>query len=253
MLEEARIDPQTVIPEAANKLSARLAEVRARMAAAAQRAGRDPAEITLIAVSKTQPAAAVAVLAQTGQRDFGENRIEEAAPKLQALANRVGLRWHMIGHIQSRKARDVIGAGFELVHSMDNLRLAERLSRYAQAAGRRQAVLLECNVSGEPSKSGFIANAPEAWPSLLAEFERVLALPGLEVRGLMTMAPQVSRAEEARPYFLRLRALRDSLRQQLPGPAWTELSMGMTDDFEVAIEAGSTLVRVGRAIFGERT
>jgi pyridoxal phosphate enzyme (YggS family) len=158
----------------------------------------------------------------------------------------------MIGHIQSRKAGDVIDGDFALIHSVDSLKLAERLSRLAVQAGRRQAVLLECNVSGEASKGGFPGQTPSEWALLVATFERVVALPGLEVRGLMTMAPIVAEPAEARPYFRRLRALRDFLADRVPAAAWTELSMGMTDDFEAAITEGATLVRVGRAIFGER-
>jgi pyridoxal phosphate enzyme (YggS family) len=194
----------------------------------------------------------VAALAEAKQRDFGENRIEEAAPKMDGLQGDGRLRWHMIGHVQSRKARDVVQAEFALVHSIDTLRLAQRVGQLAQAAGRRQAVLLECNVSGEASKAGFGAAETDGQRTLLDEIRQIVALPGLDVRGLMTMAPQVAEPELARPYFQRLAELRNLLRQEVPGPDWAELSMGMTDDFEVAVEAGATLVRVGRAIFGER-
>jgi pyridoxal phosphate enzyme (YggS family) len=234
------------------ELAARLASIKERIRIAAERAGRDPASVALVAVSKTQSTLAVAALATSGQLDFGENRIEEAEPKMLSLRGDTRLRWHMVGHVQSRKARDVVRAEFVLVHSVDSLRLAERLSRLAQEAGRHQAVLLECNVSGESNKAGFRASEPGAWPALLPEFTKITTLPGLEVCGLMTMAPQVPRAELARPYFQRLAALRDFLKLRLPGQDLPELSMGMTDDFEPAIEAGATLVRIGRAIFGER-
>jgi pyridoxal phosphate enzyme (YggS family) len=230
----------------------RLASVNERIRLAAKRAGRDPASITLVAVSKTQSAQSVAGLAAAGQLDFGENRIEEAGPKMLGLQSDTRLRWHMIGHVQSRKARDVAHAGFALVHSVDSLRLAQRLSRPAQDAGQRLAVLLECNVSGEANKAGFTASEPEKWSAVLPEFEQIARLPGLDVRGLMTMAPQVPQAEMAGPFFQRLAGLRDFLVLRMPGHSWSELSMGMTDDFEVAIEAGATLVRIGRAIFGER-
>lgn len=231
--------------------SSHLASVRARLVAAAQRVGRDPAEITLIAVSKTHPAEAVRAAAELGQVDFGENRIEEALPKM-AGAGLQPLRWHMIGHIQSRKAADVIAAKFDLVHSVDSVKLAERLSRFAQAAGRRQAVLLECNVSGEASKEGFALAEERRWLDQLPIFEQIAALPNLALGGLMTMAPWSDDPEQARPVFRRLRALREFLRQRLPRAGWEALSMGMTDDFEVAIEEGATLLRVGRALFGER-
>ncbi len=236
-------------------LAENIAQVQERIARAAERAGRSPAEVRLIAVSKTHPIDVITAAAGLGLTDFGENRIEEAAPKIAALpqsAAQPGLRWHMIGHVQSRKAREAARAGFALVHSVDSVKLAERLSRYAQAAGRVQPVLLECNVSGEESKSGFAATPASQWSALLEEFAKIQALPGVQVRGLMTMAPLGADHETARPVFQRLRALCDMACAQLPPDDWAELSMGMTDDFEGAIAEGATLVRVGRAIFGER-
>ncbi len=228
-----------------------IARVGDHIAQAARRAGRDPAKITLVAVSKTHPAEVVQAAAGLGLRCFGENRIEEAAPKMAAV-QAPGVSWHMIGHIQSRKANEVVGAGFALVHSVDSLALAERLSRLASGAGRVQPVLLECNVSGEASKEGFAAHEPAAWEKLLPSFEAVLRLPGVRVEGLMTMAPIGPAPEAARPFFCRLRELRDYLRINLPQNQWRELSMGMTDDYPAAIAEGATLVRIGRAIFGER-
>jgi hypothetical protein len=232
-------------------LSANIVKVKERLAVAAQRAGRDPAEVRLIAVSKTHPAEVVQAAVARGLLEFGENRIEEAAPKMQAVGNSY-LRWHMIGHVQSRKAREVFTANFALVHSVDSFKLAERLSRFAGELGRVQPVLLECNVSGEGAKSGFDAHAPAGWEKLLSEFGPIVRLPHLRVSGLMTMAPVVSTPEAARPFFARLRELRDYLRAQLPESDWRELSMGMTDDFEAGVAEGATLVRIGRAIFGER-
>jgi PLP dependent protein len=234
-----------------DQLVENIAHIQERIALAAQRAGRDPAEITLVAVSKTHPAQTVAAAAQAGLVDFGENRLEEAGPKMQAVPVD-GLRWHMIGHVQSRKAAEAAAAGFALIHSVDSLKLAQRLSRQAAAAGHIQPILLECNVSGEASKAGFAAQAEERWGQLLPELAAVVALPGLQVRGVMTMAPLGAEPEAARPYFARLRKLRDYLKINLPQGAWRELSMGMTDDFEVAIGEGATLVRIGRAIFGQR-
>jgi PLP dependent protein len=232
-------------------LAANIAELQNRIALAAQRAGRNPAEITLVAVSKTHGPEKVVEAAAAGLRDFGENRVEEAAPKMTAVPV-PGLRWHMIGHIQSRKAKEVIQAGFALVHSVDSVKLAERLSRLALEAGEVQPILLECNISGETAKEGFVAQAEADWAARLPELAAVLALPGVQVRGLMTMAPVVTEPEAARPVFRRLRELQDYLRINLPQGDWRELSMGMTDDFEPAIAEGSTLVRVGRAIFGQR-
>ena len=252
MLDELARGGQASGPNVGAQLADRLAAVKERIRRSARGSGRDPATVKLVAVSKTQPAELVAALASAGQFEFGENRIEEAGPKMQALHDDARLRWHMMGHVQGRKSREVIGAGFALVHSVDSLRLAERLSRLAQDSGRRQVVLLECNVSGEANKAGFKSSEPVTWPALLPDFERITALPGLDVRGLMTMAPQVPHPELARPFFQRLAALRDFLALRLPAQPLLELSMGMTDDFEAAIEAGATLVRIGRAIFGER-
>jgi pyridoxal phosphate enzyme (YggS family) len=235
-------------------LAENVAAIRRRIAEAAERAGRDPASVMVVAVTKTHPPEIIRAAVECGLSDFGENRVEEALPKMAQLPD---LRWHMIGHVQSRKAKEVARAGFVLVHSVDSLRLAERLSRFAQEAGRVQDALLECNVSGEASKSGFSAQDPAVWPALLDEFGKIVSLPGLRVRGLMTMAPLGTDHATARPFFRRLRELRDAARERAalerwPQSDWAALSMGMTDDFEGAIAEGATLVRIGRAIFGER-
>jgi pyridoxal phosphate enzyme (YggS family) len=227
-----------------------LARVRSRVAAAAQRAGREAESVRVVAVTKNQPLERVRRAYTLGVRDLGENRVEEALPRQQALADLPGLRWHMIGHVQSRKARQVPGA-FVLVHSVDRWKIAQAFDRHAAAAGLRLPVLLECNVSGEATKEGWAFSDPGRWDEMLTSIEEVCALPRLEVLGLMTMAPWTDRPETVRPVFARLRELRDFLAARLPGP-WSELSMGMTDDFEVAIEEGATIVRIGRAIFGER-
>lgn len=231
-----------------------LADVRARLAEAAARAGRAREDVTLVAVSKTFPAPAVAEAAAAGQLDFGENRVEEALPKMAEVGD-ARLRWHMIGHVQSRKARDVAGP-FELVHSVDSVKLARRLNEHAAAAGRRVSILLECNVSGESNKDGFLAadwrRDPAVFHALAREVELILGLSHTHVRGLMTMAPVVEAPDQARPYFAALRGLRDALRERFPLADWSQLSMGMTDDFEAAIAEGATIVRIGRAIFGSR-
>jgi pyridoxal phosphate enzyme (YggS family) len=221
-----------------------LSSVRARIAAACGRAGRDPAGVTLVAVSKTVPAERVRVAYDLGVRDFGENRVEEGVPKQAGLPG--DIRWHMIGHVQSRKAREA-AEHFCLVHSVDSLKLAQRLAREAGAAGRELPILLEINVAGEEAKYGYTPGA-----AFFDEVAQILALPALRVRGLMTMAPIVPDPQQARAVFAGLRALRGELVRRFPQVDWPELSMGMTDDFEVAIEEGATIVRVGRAIFGER-
>jgi len=231
-----------------HELSSRIAAVQERIAAAARRVGRNPDGVTMVAVSKTHSPEEVAAAFAAGLRVFGENRVEEAAPKTGQVARLVAPAeppaWHMIGHLQSRKAEDVLPwAG--MVHSVDSVRLAQRLSRFATL--EKLPILLEVNVSGEASKYGF---HPEELP---AAAETIAALPGLALQGLMTMAPIAADAEEVRPVFAALAALRHELARRYPALDWRHLSMGMTDDFQVAIEEGATLIRVGRAIFGEQT
>jgi pyridoxal phosphate enzyme (YggS family) len=230
------------------EVTANLAEVRRRMAAAAARVGRNPDEILLTAVSKTQPFAAIQADYGAGQRDFGENRVEELWPKVQAAqaAHLNEIRWHLIGAIQSRKTAQAVGP-FVLIHSVDRKKIALKVSQEAQRSRCVMAVLLEVNISGEESKHGF---APEELRETLPELAQ---LPGIEIHGLMTMAPYVENPETVRPVFRALRRLRDELAGQMPKPALSHLSMGMTNDYEVAIEEGATIVRIGSAIFGVRS
>jgi len=208
--------------------------------------------VTLGAVSKTHPPEDIATAVRAGVRQFGENRVEEALPKMAAVAGLVNepVTWHMIGHVQSRKARDAVLLA-DLVHSVDSVKLAVRLDRFAGEAGKRLPILLEANVSGEETKYGFPAWDEAGCAALTAAVREIAGLPNLEVRGLMTMAPIVADPEEARPVFARLRRLRDALRAAT-GLDWPELSMGMTDDYVVAVEEGATMVRIGRAIFEPR-
>jgi len=225
-------------------IASNLARVQERITAAARRAGREPREITLVAVTKTVPLEAIVAAYTLGLRHFGENRVQEA---LQKVAGRPpGATWHMIGHLQRNKAKAAVRI-FDLIHSVDSVPLAQELDRHCRALGKRLPVLLEVNVAGEASKFGFL---PEGafWEAV----EQILSLPGLEVQGLMTVAPMVTDPEAVRPVFRQLRELRDELRRRWPALAWPHLSMGMTDDFEVAIEEGATMVRLGRAIFGPR-
>ncbi len=237
-------------------IAANLARVRARIQAAARRAGRDPAEVTLVAVTKTRPLDAMQAAYRAGVRNFGENRVEEASLKIPAFNDWAAAErptWHMIGHLQSRKAADAL-ANFDMVHSVDSLKLAERLSRLAEGADRTPLpILLECNVSGEASKYGFELSHWQASREICLDFfdvaRTISRLPRLRLQGLMTMAPLVAEPEQARPVFAALRLLRAALAEEVPGVEWRHLSMGMTDDFEVAVEEGATLVRVGRALF----
>lgn len=218
---------------------------------AARSVGRDPASIRLVVVTKGHPLEAVQRAVQAGIRLFGENYVEEGRAKKQAFAPEDQLEWHMIGHVQSRKARWVCES-FDWLHSLDSLKLAQRLDRFAGELQRRLPVLLECNVSGEETKFGWPAWQEQLWENLAQEVSSLATLPNLEVRGLMTMAPFFTEAEPARPYFKRLRRLRDFLARRLPQASWDELSMGMSGDFPVAVQEGATIVRVGTAIMGER-
>jgi PLP dependent protein len=241
----------------AAQIATNIAALQARIAAAAHGAGRHAADVTLVAVSKTQPAEAVLAALAAGLADMGENRVQEAAGKIAALHHeRSQLRWHLIGHLQRNKARQAVQL-FDMVHSLDSLRLAETLSR--QALELRPAplpVLLQVNVSGEASKEGFdlpggSANQA-ALPAFYDEVAQIRALPGLQLCGLMTIAPLVNDPEQARPTFRTLRLLRDALEQRFPDAPLPHLSMGMSDDAEVAIAEGATMIRLGRAIFGQR-
>lgn len=240
-------------------IAERWEQVQERIARAARRAGRDPAEVTVVAVTKTVPPERIAEAYSCGLRIFGENRVEEAEGKIPQVRALLGpeaaIHWHMVGHLQRRKVRRALGL-FEVIHSVDSVPLAEKISRLAAEGGGSVRILLECNVSGEASKYGFPVDRWEADAAQRAAFfeavDRILGLPGVQVIGLMTVAPIAPEPEAVRPVFRRLRALRDALASRFPQGSWEHLSMGMTDDFEVAIEEGATMVRLGRAIFGER-
>jgi pyridoxal phosphate enzyme (YggS family) len=223
-----------------DEIAERLAQVRGRMNAAARRAARDPATIRLVLASKTQPAPAIAAAYQAGARVFGENYVQEALDKQMAVGPRPGLSWHLIGHLQTNKARQA-AAAFDLIESLDSIRLAQALAK-AQPA-RRPRVLIEVNLGAEASKSGI---APTQLEPLIAAAREVV-----EIEGLMAIPPAGPDAEASRPYFAALRELRERLARST-GLELRELSMGMTEDFEIAIEEGATIVRVGRAVFGER-
>jgi len=224
----------------------KLADVTDRIRRAAQAAGRDPAEITLVAVSKTHSPATVAEVIAAGARDLGENYIQEAREKIAALADQPAT-WHFIGHLQSNKAKYAVSL-FDWIHSLDSLKLARALDREAAKKQCRPRVLIQVNLAGEASKSGV---APEEAMELAAA---VGALENLSLRGLMTMPPFYNDPEQVRPYFAGLRKLADEIRSAaLPGVAMDELSMGMTGDFEAAVAEGATMVRVGTAIFGGRS
>ena len=208
-----------------------------RIARACEKAGRSPDEVTLVAVTKTVDAAAIEAAFNAGVRDFGESRVQEAKPKIEQLQRlKPGITWHMLGHLQTNKAKTAADI-FDIIHSVDSLKLAETLNN---CSPKRLPILIQVNVSAEATKSGF------QLPEVKDAVKQIGQLPNLEIQGLMTIAPWVSNAEEVRPVLRQMRQLRDSLGLR-------HLSMGMSDDFEVAIEEGATLVRIGRAIFGERS
>ncbi len=235
-------DSRFWIYDSAVSLADNLDAIQQRIRAACGRAGRAAASVTLVAVAKTQPAEVVNELAALGQVLFGENKIQEARAKIPLCSGK--LRWHFIGHLQSNKCRDAVEL-FEMIESVDSLALAQEINKRAEAAAKRMPILLEVNVAGEASKFGY---QPER---LLAELEQLNALPRLEVHGLMAIPPFTPVPEKARPYFQKLRELKARAESVLGAPL-PHLSMGMSGDFEVAIEEGATIVRVGAALFGER-
>jgi pyridoxal phosphate enzyme (YggS family) len=224
-----------------NDIATRLQTVRERIDAAARRSRRDSSSIRLVLASKMQPASAIRAAWRAGARDFGENYVQEAVSKRAELVDLADIRWHLIGHLQSNKAR-LAASTFALIHSVDSARLVNALE-HAQSSPRVR-VLIEVNLGAESSKSGV---PPDEVAHLLdASRDKI------EVVGLMTIPPPAARPELARPYFVKVREMRDRLAIET-GITLSELSMGMSDDFEIAIEEGATIVRVGRAVFGERT
>jgi len=225
--------------------------VLGQIAAAAAGSGRDPQAVRLVVVTKAQPLVVVQAAIAAGIFVLGENYAEEAVAKISALKSETEVEWHMIGHVQSRKA-DLVAGHFTMLHSLDNLKLAERLDRFCEADGKTLPALLEFNVGGEESKYGWPAWDETRWPDLLPEIGQMLQFPHLSVHGLMTMPPYFEQAELSRPYFQRLRRLRDYLAKQFSEADWLELSMGTSADFEAAVQEGATYVRIGQAILGSR-
>jgi len=224
-----------------SEIAERLQAVRARIAAAAEKSGRPPSAVTLLAVTKTMPVARIQEALAAGARLFGENRIQEAREKIPQI---LGAAWHLVGHLQTNKAKQAVEL-FECIHSVDSVRLAQEVSRHAMAGGKRIRCLIEVNLGEEPQKSGAAADEVRQLCKVVRE------LPGVALEGLMTVPPFLPDPEATRPFFRRLRELRDRMVDE-GGHALPELSMGMTNDFEVAIAEGATVVRIGTAIFGAR-
>jgi PLP dependent protein len=229
-------------------ISANIASIQQHIADAARRSGRSPESITLMGVSKTQPADAVRAAYEAGIRIFGENRVQEFSSKAEALQDLRDSEWHMIGHLQTNKAGRAAGL-FAAVDSVDSLKLAEKLDEAARSQNKKLPILIEVNVGGESAKTGVALDSPEL-ENLLQAAPR---LEALEFSGLMTVPPLTDDPEEAWPYFRKLHELRNTIAaRKLPTVTMDQLSMGMSHDFEIAIAEGSTCVRVGTAIFGER-
>jgi pyridoxal phosphate enzyme (YggS family) len=237
--------------ELAQSIRKKYLQAQENIARAAQSAGRDPAQVKLVVVTKTQPLEIVRAAIAAGVSILGENYPEEGVMKIQYTSGISAVEWHMIGHVQSRKAA-LVSQHFNFLHSLDSLKLAGKLDRHCQEAGRRLPVLLEFNVGGEESKSGWEATDEARWAELLDEVGAVAALPNLQVRGLMTMPPLGATAEFSRPFFQKLKRLQGYLRAQFPQVDFSGLSMGTSADYEVAVQEGATFVRIGTSIVGAR-
>ena len=244
-------DYNNLMSDLVTSIRERYLQVNDQISSAARRSGRNPEDIRLVVVTKSQPFEIVQAALEAGVQILGENYPEEGVTKIQSLPGQSGVEWHMIGHVQSRKARLVVDH-FALLHSLDSLKLAQRLNRFAAESNHVLPVLLEFNVGGEASKSGWDASDESQWGVLHPDVASILDLPNLRVLGLMTMPPLGSDPEESRRFFLRLRLLRDHLATHFPQADWKELSMGTSTDYPVAVEEGATLVRVGTAIVGVR-
>ena len=237
--------------EKVSQIEENLQDVQQRIQMAAQREHRDPNEVKLIAVTKHMPSDTIRAGIAAGLRCFGENYPEQAAEKIVALESSEEIEWHMIGHIQSRKTETVCRY-FDVVHSVDRMKIARYLDRYSRENSRILPVLIEVNVSGEPSKFGWEASDENQWIELISQFQEMIALPNLKVQGLMTMPPFFDDPERTRPIYERLIRLQQFLQEEVPGSTWQELSIGTSFDFEIAVEYGATMVRIGTEIFGER-
>ena len=225
--------------------------IQERLIKAASSCGRDASKIKLVVVTKTHPVEAIRAAFQAGARSFGENYPEESVSKIMTLQGTPGIEWHMIGHLQSRKAR-LVAEHFNIIQSLDSIHLAEKLERVLDEIQKTMPVLLEFNVSGEESKYGWPAWQQDRWEDLLPDISNVLKFPHLKVVGLMTMPPLLENPEDVRPYFIKLNSLKNYLTHYFQNNDWKELSMGTSADFEIAIHEGATIVRVGQAILGPR-
>lgn len=237
-----------------DKIKENYSKVQEEIERSVRVAGRNFEDVELVVVTKGQPMSVVRSAITAGIHHLGENYVEEASQKITSIqeGTETAVEWHMIGHIQSRKARSVCEL-FDFVHSVDSVKLAERLYRYTNDIGCTLPILLECNVSGESSIFGWMAWDDERLDDLLAGFIQIASLSNLEIKGLMTISPYLHVIEGTRPYFRRLRRLSEYLTVHISGKDWSELSMGMSSDYQIAIQEGATIVRIGTAILGKRS
>jgi pyridoxal phosphate enzyme (YggS family) len=234
-----------------DQIRARLEKIHENIRIAIADSGRKPGSVRLVVVTKGHPVESISAATAAGATDIGENYVQEALAKMQPIKDFGPVHWHMIGHIQSRKAA-LVATNFDIVHSVDSLKLANRLNHSAEQAGISLPILLEYNVSGEQSKFGWDATNQANWPKLVPEVEEILELNSLNLSGLMTMAPYFPDPEMSRPYFRKLRELANTFRSEFGAKNFQELSMGMSQDYLVAIQEGATIIRIGTAIMGSR-
>ena len=232
------------------QISENYEQILDRVASAALKSGRKPDQICVVVVTKAHSIETVKAVVDSGIENIGENYVEEAILKMNSI-NVKNIKWHMIGHIQSRKAR-LVSQYFQFVHSVDRIKVARKLNQALETIQTKLPILLECNVSGETTKHGFPAWDDEQWFGLEAEIEEIVELPNIRVQGLMTIPPWNPNPEESRTYFKRLVRLQNYLGREFPHATWDDLSMGMSNDFEIAIQEGATYVRIGTAIVGPR-
>ena len=226
--------------------------VQTRIAQAAERSNRDPGDVKLVAVTKLMPVETIEAGIAAGLRCFGENYPEQAAEKIESIDTEEEIEWHMIGHIQSRKT-DTVCRLFDMVHSLDRMKIVRYLDRYAGEASRIMPVLIEVNLSGEASKYGWEASDERLWPELVPDFQEIASMKNIVLQGLMSMPPLFEDPERTRPIYRRLKRLQQFFREKIPGAEWGDLSIGTSFDFEIAVEEGATMVRIGTEIFGERS
>ena len=239
------------LSDCAAKIQANLEVIQGKIQKAAEKSGRTADAIQLVGVTKLLPLAVVQAGVEVGLTCFGENYPEQAIEKIETLKDTPGIEWHMIGHIQSRKA-EIVARYFDKVHSLDRLKIARLLDRHCGELGRTMPVLLEVNLSGEESKSGWPAWDEDRWADLLQPFDQIAELPHLQIEGLMSMPPLFDDPEATRPLYRRLRRLQAYLKQSRPDARWETLSIGTSFDYSVAIEEGATMVRIGTELFGPR-